>query len=169
MKVYNKVLSEKNLINIFSLLKDTISNGKNKWLNSYWWAEKIVRKSNPVNILPIENSKLKNNITKDLIKLNEFKKVNFKKIIYYIYIWDRGSYIPFHSDEGNKLAATIYLNDIWNKDDGGIFLYEEENQIKGILPEYNKIVINNNFLNHTVTMIVPTAEHPRVTLQIFEK
>ena len=58
--------------------------------------------------------------------------------------------------------------DVWDENDGGIFLYKENNEIKGILPEYNKIIVNNKFLEHSVSMIVPTAEHPRVTMQIFE-
>ena len=158
MKVYNKILSEKTLVDCFSYLRETIAQEKPNWKNSYIWAESIVRRSNPVNILKI----------KDLKAMPEFKNVKIKNTAYNLYIWDRGSYIPFHSDKGNKFSATIYLNDVWDENDGGIFLYKENNEIKAILPEYNKIIVNNKFLEHSVSMIVPTAEHPRVTMQIFE-
>ena len=168
MKVYNKILSEKTLVDCFSYLRETIAQEKPHWKNSYIWAESIVRRSNPVNILKIIDKKLINKITKDLKEIPEFKNVKIKNTAFNLYFWDRGSYIPFHSDKGNKFSATIYLNDVWDENDGGIFLYKQNNEIKGILPEYNKIIVNNKFLEHSVSMIVPTAEHPRVTMQIFE-
>ncbi len=57
-------------------------------------------------------------------KIYKDKKVinkNLKIAGVLFYIWVRGSYIPFHNDENFKAASSIYLNDFWDADDGGLF------------------------------------------------
>lgn len=102
--------------------------------------------------------------------------VNFEKenldFVSSIYIWSGGSYITWHGDQHYPYNGTIYLNEEWNTNDGGIFLYKDSNteEIKGIEPTYNSMVVNyateespHNY--HCVTCIVPGTIKKRVTLQ----
>jgi Rps23 Pro-64 3,4-dihydroxylase Tpa1-like proline 4-hydroxylase len=88
------------------------------------------------------------------------------------YIWTKLSYIPWHSDNIYINAITIYLNERWDPDWGGIFLYytdKESPNIKGYIPKFNTAVKNNNRIAHSTTMISTDAESPRVTVQLFTK
>jgi len=87
-----------------------------------------------------------------------------------IYAWTKYSYIPWHNDDRSESAITIFLNNRWEEDWGGLFLYKNENeQILGITPTFNMAVRNKGNVPHAVTMITPDAETLRLTLQIFSK
>jgi Rps23 Pro-64 3,4-dihydroxylase Tpa1-like proline 4-hydroxylase len=88
------------------------------------------------------------------------------------YIWSRLSYIPWHNDNIHANAVTIYLNEHWDPDWGGIYLYYttiEANIIRGYVPKFNTAVKNNNRIAHSTTMVSMDAESPRVTIQLFTK
>lgn len=89
-----------------------------------------------------------------------------------IYVWSGGSYITWHPDNYYPYNGTIYLNEEWDTNDGGVFLYKENdtNEIKGIEPTYNSMVVNSGteddpHNSHCVTCIVPGTIKKRVTLQ----
>ena len=73
-------------------------------------------------------------------------------------------YINDHSDSHVNYAFTIYLNDKWEFDNGGIFQYIIDGVTYSILPESNKMVILRNTL-HRVTKI--NKNITRITLQGF--
>lgn len=85
------------------------------------------------------------------------------------YYWLKNSSIPSHTDRGNNrvFGCTIYLNQMWKPEYGGLFLYKEKNNLKVITPEYNSLVINDEYESHMVTPINPYTPYPRVTLQIW--
>src|SRR5205807_392777 len=88
------------------------------------------------------------------------------------YVWTRLSYIPWHNDGARGTAITIYLNEYWDPDWGGIYLFHTEREptnIKGYLPKFNTAVKNNNTVSHSTTMISMDAQIPRVTIQLFTK
>ena len=88
------------------------------------------------------------------------------------YIWDRLSGINWHDDWVYDYGMTIYLNEYWNENWGGIFLWQDKtdnNQIKGLMPKKNTMVINNNHEVHCVTPIGVLYDMPRMTIQIFVK
>tara|TARA_B100000809_G_C14937047_1_gene459015 strand:+ start:112 stop:609 length:498 start_codon:yes stop_codon:yes gene_type:complete len=86
------------------------------------------------------------------------------------YIWNRGSHIPWHNDKKYKFGSTIYLNKGWHRDDGGLFLWEDENQqIHAEVPEFNKMVLNDDGTSHAVSMISNQSPQLRTTLQIWIK
>ena len=82
------------------------------------------------------------------------------------YYWSSGSFINFHDDSGYKASATIYLNDKWDKNWGGFFMWQEGKDFKAILPAKNRCVFNE-WESHAVT---PTINRPekfvRRTLQL---
>jgi Rps23 Pro-64 3,4-dihydroxylase Tpa1-like proline 4-hydroxylase len=86
------------------------------------------------------------------------------------YVWTRLSYIPWHHDDTRRNAITVYLNEWWDPNWGGIYLYRtgnDANDIRGYLPKFNTAIKNSNTLVHSTTMISPDAEAPRVTVQLF--
>ena len=77
-----------------------------------------------------------------------------------------GSYIPWHTDSDHKYAATLYFNDNWNRDWGGLTLMEYGTTRTFIIPERNNIFILKGDFWHTVSSLTSDAQ-PRYTLQIF--
>jgi hypothetical protein len=84
-------------------------------------------------------------------------------------IWGKGSTIPFHNDSHVAFAATVYLNDEWNVEDGGLFLWRDHNtdELLVVNPEYNVCVINNLHELHHVSVVSYGAMQYRMTLQIW--
>ena len=102
---------------------------------------------------------------KDIENFDE-KKLDF---IPSIYVWSGGSYIAWDSDIRYAYNGTIYLNEEWDSNNGGVFLYKDNltNEIKGIEPSYNSMVVNfstedNPHNYHCVTCIVPGTIKKRV-------
>ena len=86
------------------------------------------------------------------------------------YAWTRLSYIPWHNDANHSEALTIYLNDVWEKDWGGLFLYEDEDgSIRGFAPAFNCGLKNRSNVLHATTPVTLDAPEPRFSIQIFPK
>lgn len=83
-----------------------------------------------------------------------------------LYTWTRFSYIPWHNDWTHKAGLTVYLNKSKTVNSGGIFLYKEDEQIKGIAPEGNQAVLVRGGVEHCVTPVISTGVL-RNTLQVF--
>lgn len=78
----------------------------------------------------------------------------------------RLAYIPWHDDHTNQLTMTIYLNEVWDKDWAGFFVYEDVFGMKAVLPKYNTAVIMKPPVEHCV--VAPTLDAPlRESLQLF--
>jgi len=140
--------------------------GKNLRTN-FGWGYELVQESSPVLINDIpDDSELYQRILEDLKTRSEIPSVKEVKMMFFY--WTRGSYIPWHTDQNYEAGITIYLNDVWGQDDGGLFLYREDDQIKGLIPEYNMMVIQTGGVYHTVTPIIPVGAI-RASIQIFLK
>ena len=90
----------------------------------------------------------------------------------FCHIWEKLGFIPWHNDRINlnaREAITIYLNPQWREDWGGLFLYKEDDtpHIKGFIPTFNTAIRNSGNLSHSVSIISPDAEEPRVSIQLF--
>lgn len=139
------------------------TNGKNSFRTNYSWHKGIILDSNVILIHDIDT----NNIIYHKIKNQVEKKLNImNKSRIMIYFWTPGSHISWHNDGVHKGGLTIYINDYWNRNDGGLFLYEDNNEIKGIIPEKNLAIEQVGGVPHAVTCL--TKNSPiRVTIQIF--
>jgi Rps23 Pro-64 3,4-dihydroxylase Tpa1-like proline 4-hydroxylase len=84
-------------------------------------------------------------------------------------LWGKGSTIPFHNDSHVAFAATVYLNEKWDVEDGGLFLWRDSNtgELLVVSPEYNVCVINNLRELHHVSVVSYGAKQFRMTLQIW--
>jgi Rps23 Pro-64 3,4-dihydroxylase Tpa1-like proline 4-hydroxylase len=131
--------------------------------NQISWDKEIAGKSNVIKVIKLddENKTLKKKICYDLEnKLNFFTdglKLN-------LHIMQEGCYVNDHYDNHVDYAFTIYLNKTWQKEYGGIFQFDIENNIYNIVPEYNTMVILKNNL-HRVTK--QTSKNLRISLQGF--
>ena len=76
------------------------------------------------------------------------------------------SRINFHNDTGKGYGITIYMNDVWDPDYGGWFVWQDNNtqEWKTILPQRNLMVVNDIQEFHSVT---PVSQQNRFTLQIW--
>jgi hypothetical protein len=172
INLYSDVLSEKLISDIKIYINDI--NKKNLWGHSDFWDEKLRINSSKVithtitydNCLFLEiKSQIENKIKTNFDDLGLEFGVS-------IYFWGKMTCISWHDDVEYPFNGTVYLNEKWNSDDGGIFLWRDNktNEIKGFDPEYNTMVVNQNHPNdeanlHCVTMISPSASKDRVTLQ----
>jgi hypothetical protein len=87
------------------------------------------------------------------------------------YMWHKHSAISSHNDWAYAWAATIYLNENWNLDWGGLFMWQDSDngEIHGHVPEYNSMALNKGKVNHFVTPLSPLAPENRISLQIWGK
>ena len=146
---------------------------KNKFENSYFednktWEGGIKEFSKPVKIHRIKDDNLIQLINNSIKKI-DISPLNKNVIDGCIFHkWESGCYIPWHNDTKYSAGLTIYLNDDWSYRNGGLFLYKEDNNIKAIIPQRNKGVLQIGGVPHSTTIISKNSK-PRKTLQIFFK
>lgn len=136
--------------------------GEHIFKTNYSWNENVVLDSAPVLIHAADGK-----VAED-IRETVFQKTgvtNIKDIMFYY--WTRNSFIPWHDDAHKKSAITIYLNDTWDPNWGGYFLYEQNKDIKCIIPQRNKAIHNDAHLRHCTTPVTHNG-FVRSTIQLFE-
>lgn len=78
----------------------------------------------------------------------------------------RYSYLPWHNDQNHSYAFTIYVNEQWDPEYAGLFLYQDGDKITALYPEFNKGVWFKSPLMHSTTM--PNQHAPlRESIQLF--
>lgn len=171
IKTYDNVLDENLIENVMDYFNSIM--GADVWASSIAWDQNLSLISSNILTHRISNKTLKKEIKSSIETALD---VDFEKegLIFTpsIYVWGGGSYITWHLDNCYPYNGTIYLNEEWDSNDGGVFLYEDSQtkEIKGIKPTYNSMVVNSateedphNF--HCVTCIVPGTIKKRVTIQ----
>ena len=107
------------------LLRDSLENlrsGREMWRSNLTWDPAVVRASSPI-LLRTYNDLLKNSILKQLL---DSKVIQHKEYLVLNYACTKLSYIPWHSDKLYDNAVTVYLNETWDRDWGGIYLFRDE-------------------------------------------
>lgn len=139
--------------------------GGNNFCTNRWWDFGIRKDSHPVfvhNMNP--ESDLYRNIRRTIEEKTKSVIQDDNIMLYY---WTRYSYIPWHNDGLQyKGAITIYLNRDWHSDYGGYFLYEENNEIKALLPKRNLGLMQYGNLMHGTTPVNFDGDI-RFTIQAF--
>lgn len=138
---------------------------ESKWsINKHFWEDGIQNKSpGTVSIFHIEGQLrvLIENVLKKYLEPGEV----FQHVQYYE--WNPLSQINWHSDSHVKAAITVYLNETWNPNDGGLFCWQESAEKAHLtVPQFNTAVIVRDHPPHHVTLINPSAP-TRKTLQIW--
>lgn len=171
LKKYDNVLNEQLIENIMNYFKSILD--KDVWSSSVGWDQDLSLTSSNTLTHKIYNKLLIKEIKKNIenkIQVDfDDENLNF---IPFIYVWSSGSYITWHPDNCYPYNGTIYLNKEWDSNDGGVFLYRDNqtNEIKGIEPIYNSMVVNSSTETdphnpHCVTCIIPGTIKKRVTIQ----
>jgi len=162
---FNNFLDEELYLEVYETAKFLLKDGNNHFFTNFWWTQEIIKDSAPVLIHAIHRQselflKLQNFI-ENKVKL----KINCASEIM-IYYWNRYSYIPWHNDGTHYGGLSVYLNDVWDKDYGGYFLYEDNEEIKAIIPERNLAVLQIGGVHHCTTPVNFNG-NMRITLQVF--
>lgn len=171
IKKYYNVLEEKLIGNIMEYFKSILN--ENVWGSNIGWNQDLSLISSNTLTHKIYDKLLIKEVKKSI---EEKLQINFEDkhldFTLSIYVWGGGSYITWHPDNLYPYNGTIYLNEEWDSNDGGVFLYKDNqtNEIKGIEPIYNSMVVNSAsetdpHNNHCVTCIVPGTIKKRITLQ----
>lgn len=108
------------------------------------------------------------------ILLEKFSRVldtsSYTKVSMMYYLWQPYSGLALHDDSSYKMASTIYLNQDWDVDYGGMFLWkesEEDKIYKAVPPIKNMMILNDQRQYHMVTPVSPVAPDLRVTIQVW--
>ena len=140
------------------------------------WQGDIIHQSTPIMIYDMSDGT--DILLKRLKEIMDIKISNFM-----IYYWPVGSYIPWHNDNQKNFTATLYCNRVWDRNWGGLFLYEEGDKILAEVPEWNKLIVQTNKEWHSTTSVTKPYYHPannenggfhmipsiRTTIQMFQK
>lgn len=96
---------------------------------------------------------------------------DYPNLICYMHVWLPGSQINWHNDSSEahtRISATIYINEHWERNWGGLFLYDDPRIGKGwIFPEPNSCVWFCPPVWHATSMVSSAADHPRLSVQLF--
>lgn len=118
-------------------------------------------------ILLMDISEFKNELT-DICSANLGLDATNGLTVPYPVFYDapRGSFVNWHTDT-TPLGISIYLNEEWRREWGGLFLYEDKDEIKGIVPRFNTAVVARPNISHCVTPVNLLAESHRYSVQLF--
>ena len=127
------------------------------------WDENIVRDSNPVLISVLRREQELYKELQSVIK----KKLGHEVTSVMFYYWTPVSHIPWHDDGMYKGGITIYLNEEWDINQGGLFMFKNpDGKISAIEPVRNRLVEQIGGVPHSVC---PTSKDSQIrrTIQMF--
>lgn len=164
MKYIKKIedfLDEELFLECQQYAKSKLKSSELSFTTNYYWGEGVRNDSNIVLVHTLRNEELYYRIF-DSIE----KKLNYSAKWIHFYYWTPGSNIPWHDDANHNSGITIYLNDEWDKNHGGLFLFEDGEEIKGVYPKRNMALEQRGGVEHSVC---PTTKNSdiRYTIQIF--
>jgi Rps23 Pro-64 3,4-dihydroxylase Tpa1-like proline 4-hydroxylase len=124
----------------------------------------------PVMILPYPE--MKDYFVEKFSKIPTFD--NYEYLTSFLHVWPEGSGINWHTDNASdgsqRIGITIYLNEFWDSQWGGLFLYEEPTGRRSwYIPFYNSCVWFESPMWHSVSLINKLAPSPRLSMQLFFK
>lgn len=163
MKIFDDVLPPEF---IFKIKHDNLNlKDKNVWRSNLSWPNAIVKSSSLVLIRSLGDEETQH-LRNRLLELKAMPNNPDLQVGAMVYLWSPLSHIPWHNDEKWKGAATIYLNENWDPDWGGYLMWQENNEIKAVIPQYNRLAVNSGKIPHATTLTTKDAEL-RETIQIF--
>jgi hypothetical protein len=129
------------------------------------WNGNVVSLSGPIYLIALPDL-LTQQIKSCLVSVfDEFNFAGLHPVATYT-LGGRFSFIPWHDDSNHVFSVTVYLNDFWDRDWGGYFMYEKDGLLGAVAPEFNTAVGFICPLQHCTTM--PSINAPlRESIQIF--
>ena len=161
MKIIKNALSE----DLFSRCKKEVNQklSKNEWSSSVIiWEPGLRQGISGSTIAAMTSEEIHNDIVKEISP-----HVPECEIVTQYYVWQPHSGIAMHDDSGRRFGATIYLNEEWDGNSGGWFIWRDKDtdEWKVLLPTINTMVMNIDCEQHLVTPVSPNKF--RLTIQIF--
>ena len=127
------------------------------------WDKGIKDFSKPVFVHTIQDASIRNEVQANLLRLGIKRPINDVML----YFWIPGSYIPWHKDGIYTAGLTIYLNEFWKVEYGGLFQFTTtSNVVETIVPSGNMGVYQEGGVPHSTTVVAKHAPVRR-TLQVF--
>jgi hypothetical protein len=135
----NKVYPENKTVNIHTHFR----------LNVLAWDNNVVLDSSHILIYDINNKE--NEILFNKLKIFIESKIKrpLKSIVFVFYT--PCSHIPFHDDSCYNGSVTIYLNEYWDRNHGGFYMFELNNELRAIVPKKNMGIIQYGGNTHSVS------------------
>jgi hypothetical protein len=161
-KIVLNILSDE-LFDACNNYSNTAIEDKSKLITNSLWDAEVVNRSTEVFISQLNSENiLYEKITDEIKKHIPFR---YKTCKISFFFWTKNSYIPWHYDLNRSGAVTIYLNDDWHMNDGGLYLYKNGDIINAVVPEKNLAVISDYKVFHGTSCVVENKI--RRTIQIF--
>jgi hypothetical protein len=169
MRIITNFINSEFIDQVLQENKDLIY--ENVWRSNLGWQEEIVSPNGVVLIRQLSENQKKCLI--DALKQHDLISSESKiELDAQAYMWHKQSFIPWHNDKDSyddiRFAATLYLNNDWDDNWGGLFLYKKDDQILAEAPKYNKLVFNDQNYEHATSMLTSNAPF-RFTVQLFWK
>jgi Rps23 Pro-64 3,4-dihydroxylase Tpa1-like proline 4-hydroxylase len=162
MKFFSNVLDQETMNLVIQDLNNSLS--QNVWRSSQLcWSKEVLEKITGDCSVTFASDNIADKIQKCLVG----KLPTAENVMIQYYVWKQNSGIALHNDRTYEYGATIYLNKNWDINSGGIFLWKEDNSLKGVCPEYNNMVIVDKKELHLVTPVSPLSTEFRYTIQIW--
>lgn len=160
---YSNVLSFSLLNEIHEYIVENTSNYI--WRDNLIWNEDIKAGSAPLMMASLEQfeEKLRDEIS---LFIPEVKEMNLFIPFPMFFAMPIHSQIGWHEDY-TPINVSIYLNEFWDKNWGGLFMYLENGDLKGFVPEFNTAVVAKGQIPHHVSMISAAATSKRYSIQLF--
>jgi Rps23 Pro-64 3,4-dihydroxylase Tpa1-like proline 4-hydroxylase len=168
MEIISNVLSEETLSACIDHVNSTLRD--NRWaVSTFMWDPYILTGAMAGTITQHIEGDLKETLVKELTP--HFGDPD--KLVLQFYMWPPGAGIAWHNDKTptRRGAGTIYLNDEWHPNMGGLFVWEEKdtNLMRALCPQKNTMVLNKDYELHMVTLVTPAAPRARLTIQVWEQ
>jgi len=160
IKRFENFLSEKLYDETIKTARHLVNSSSMCFATHRCWNPDIVKDSFPVYIHSISPDsefydKLNDEFVQNLESIFSEQKIKTQmNPEFMLYYWTRFSYIPWHND--NRMydgAITIYLNDVWEIDWGGYFLYQDNDEIRAVIPKKNLGVMQYGSVMHATTPV----------------
>lgn len=164
IKQYESFLSEELFLEVQKFVESLINDNQKPLSTSFGtWQKELIKASTP--ILRYEFNLTETDLFQKIKK--EFEsKIPYKVVNIIVHTMPKLSYIPWHNDSHVKAAFSLYLNEKWDSDWGGVFMYKIDNEIRAVEPNRNLGVFQYGGTKHCVTTINMDAEY-RYSLQFF--
>ena len=166
MKVINDVLSD----SLLSKCNKELNNKLNKdtWISSWFAWPPDVRSGVSGNCLITSLSpELEKDVENEVLKY--FPVPSLPGMLFQVFQPYSG--LSPHADADYGFSATLYLNDFWDSEWGGWFIWadkdtEQSGVYKSFLPKRNTMMLSTESEKHLVTPISPFCGQFRCTIQI---
>lgn len=166
IQFFENIFEERFCTFLLNNARDQLSQGNSFSRSNFHWNPDI-RNSSAVVLVRDYDQAISTIILSEATKAGLVEHSNYQVMNY---AWTRLSYIPWHNDGRHSEAITIYLNHEWDRDWGGLFLYEDDHRsLRACAPRFNCGLKNSGKVQHSTTPVSLDAPEPRFTVQIFPK